>query len=110
MELPLERRDTIQGLWGTFTCQLANVLFTESQGGLVILDLERFARALRLRWLWFQWRHKERAWTNLELSCDKRDRDLFAASTVVTIGDGKTASFWTGRTSKSIAPTLFKKS
>jgi hypothetical protein len=45
----------------------------------------------------------------LELSCDNRDRDLFAASTVVTIGDGKTASFWTGRTSKSIAPTLFKK-
>jgi hypothetical protein len=39
---------------------------------------------------------------------------LFAASTVVTIGDGKTASFWTsswaqGRTPKSIAPTLFKK-
>jgi hypothetical protein len=27
----------------------------------------------------------------------------------VTIGDGKMASFWTGRTPKSIAPTLFKK-
>jgi hypothetical protein len=39
---------------------------------------------------------------------------LFAASTVVTIGDGKTASFWSsswigGKTPKCIAPSLFKK-
>jgi hypothetical protein len=65
------------------------------KGGLGILDLERFARALRLRWLWFQWRQKDRAWNKLELPCDSRDRDLFAASTRVTIGDGKTAKFWT---------------
>ena len=40
--------------------------------------------------------------------------DLFAASTIVMIGDGKTAKFWTsswvqGMTPKSFAPTLFKK-
>jgi hypothetical protein len=50
----------------------------------------------------------------LELPCDSRDKDLFAASTTVTIGDGKTANFWTsswahGQTLKNIAPTLFKK-
>jgi hypothetical protein len=85
------------------------------KGGLGVLDLERFARALRLRWLWFQWKHKERAWNELDLPCDGRDRDLFAASTVVTIGDGKTARFWTsswveGMTPKNLAPTLFLKS
>jgi hypothetical protein len=84
------------------------------KGGLGILDLERFACALRLRWLWFQWRYKDRAWTGLDLPCDSKDRDLFAASTVVTIGNGQTASFWLsswahGRTLKSIAPTLFSK-
>ena len=63
------------------------------KGELGILDLECFARALRLRWLWFQWRQKERAWNKLELPCDGRDRDLFAASTMATIGDGKTAKF-----------------
>lgn len=44
-----------------------------------------------------------------------RDRDLFAASTVVTIGDGRTARFsessWaSGQTLKNLAPTLFIKS
>jgi hypothetical protein len=84
------------------------------KGGLGILDLEHFARALRLHWLWFKWRQKERAWNNLKLPCDTRDKDLFAASTVVTIGDGKTATFWTsswaqGKTFKTLAPTLFRK-
>jgi hypothetical protein len=69
---------------------------------------------LRLRWLWFQWKHKERAWNELDLPCDACDRDLFAASTVVSIGNGKTVSFWTsswlqGRTSKNLAPNLFRK-
>lgn len=86
----------------------------KTMGGLGILDLERFARALRLRWLWFKWKHKERAWNKLDLPCDNRDQELFASSTVVTIGDGKTASFWysswlDGRTPKSLAPSLFRK-
>ena len=56
----------------------------------------------------------KKAWNDLDLPCDSRDRDLFAASTVVSIGDGKTAQFWSslwtnGRTLKSMAPTLFKK-
>ena len=41
-------------------------------------------------------------------------RDLFAASTVVAIGNGQIAAFWTsswahGNTPKNLAPTLFKK-
>ena len=40
---------------------------------------------------------------------------MFAASTVVIVGDGKLARFWTlswigGRTPKAMAPSLFKKS
>jgi hypothetical protein len=86
----------------------------KTKGGLGILDLEHFARALRLRWLWFRWKHKDRAWNRLELPCDSRDRDLFAVSTVVTVGDGRTARFWTsswidGMTAKSLAPSLFQK-
>lgn len=32
----------------------------KDKGGLGILDLDRFARALRLHWLWYQWKHRER--------------------------------------------------
>ena len=86
----------------------------KGKGGLGILELERFAKALRLRWLWFQWKHKDHAWNELELSCDSRDCELFAASMAVTLGDGKTAQFWTsswikGTTARSLAPTLFQK-
>jgi hypothetical protein len=69
----------------------------QEKGGLGILDLECFARALRLRWLWFQWKHRERAWNDLDLPVDSRDRDLFATSSEVTIGDGNRASFWQSR-------------
>jgi hypothetical protein len=84
------------------------------KGGLGILDLERFTRALRLRWLWFKWKQKQRAWNQLEIPCDRIDRELFCASTVVTIGDGKTAPFWcsnwiNGTMAKSIAPLLYEK-
>jgi hypothetical protein len=38
---------------------------------------------------------KVRAWNKLDLLYDSRDRELFAASTVVKIGNGKVAKFWT---------------
>lgn len=52
-------------------------------------------------------------WNKLELHCDGRDRDLFVTSTVVMIGDGKLALYWTsswiqGKTPQSLAPTLLK--
>jgi hypothetical protein len=58
--------------------------------------------------------NRDKAWTGLQLPCDKADVDLFNASTIVTIGDGKTADFWRssliqGQAPKNIAPTLFMK-
>ena len=47
----------------------------KGKGRLRILELQRFARALRLRWLWFQWKHKERVWNGLDLPCHRRDHD-----------------------------------
>jgi hypothetical protein len=50
----------------------------------------------------------------VQLPCDKADVDLFNASTIVTIGNGKMADFWgsswiEGQTPKNIAPKLYKK-
>jgi hypothetical protein len=83
----------------------------KSKGGLGILDLDRFARGLRLRWLWLRWKSKDRAWTAMKLPCDKTDEDLFNASTSVTVGNGKIAEFWKsswirGQAPKNITPSL----
>jgi hypothetical protein len=82
-------------------------------GGLRVLDFERFSRALRLRWLWYQWVEPDRPWVGFDVPCDEIDKQLFRASTLVSVGDGKTASFWesawlNGRAPRDIAPKLFK--
>jgi hypothetical protein len=63
-------------------------------GGLGILDLERFSRALRLRWLWLEWRDPNRPWMGTNLPVDSTDIALFMAATRVTVHDGRKASFW----------------
>ena len=80
-----------------------------------ILDLERFSRALRLRWLWDEWKAPEKPWVGFETPNDASDRQLFNAATRVTIGDGKKASFWSsswldGKPPKDMAPLVFKAS
>lgn len=65
------------------------------KGGLGIIDLERFGTALRQRWLWLTWKHPERPWVGMEVPCSEADKVFFSAATSVTIGNGRTASFWT---------------
>jgi hypothetical protein len=66
----------------------------KNKGGLGILDLERFARALRIRWPWMRWKDGDKAWNDLQSPCDKTDEELFNASTMVNVGNGRTTSFW----------------
>jgi len=82
-------------------------------GGLGILDLDLFSRAFRLRWLWFQWTEPDRPWVGTEPPIDAIDRQLFRASTTVTIGDGLKASFWQsswlhGKAPMDLYPDLYR--
>lgn len=63
-------------------------------GGLGILELDRFSRALRLRWLWLAWGTAQRPWQGMELPVDGVDLALFSAATRVTVQNGNKASFW----------------
>ena len=63
-------------------------------GGLGVLDLERFGRALRLRWPWLAWTDETRPWRGMATPCDDIDMELFRASTVVTLADGAKCLFW----------------
>jgi hypothetical protein len=84
----------------------------EEFGGLGIIDLDKFSRALRLRWLWFQWTKPERPWNGSELPVNADDVALFNAATTVTVRDGRKASFWhsswiEGRAPASLWPRLY---
>jgi hypothetical protein len=66
-------------------------------GGLGVLDLERFGRAMRLRWPWLAWTDDSRPWIGMVTPCDKGDMDLFRASTEISLGDGAKCIFWHDR-------------
>jgi hypothetical protein len=91
----------------------AKVCRPRDLGGLGVLDLTKFSRALRLRWLWLEKTQPGRPWGGLPVPCDDTDRELFAAATSVTLGDGASASFWHdswlfGTAPKALAPQLYK--
>lgn len=63
-------------------------------GGMGVLDMDKFARALRVRWLWLGWESPNKPWTGTPPPCDELDRKLFESATKVSIGDGRKANFW----------------
>lgn len=93
--------------------QWAKVRRPKQLGGLGVLDLDLFSRALRLRWLWYEWKDPQRPWVGTDVPCNDVDRQLFRASTVVTIGNGHRAKFWdsswlNGRAPRDLFPNLYK--
>ena len=63
-------------------------------GGFGVADLEKFGRALRLRWAWLSWTDDTRPWFGARLPCTAVDMSLFRASTTITLGDGRRCLFW----------------
>lgn len=84
----------------------------KSLGGLGIPDLEKFSRALRLRWLWFKWKDDNKPWIGMDIPCDDSDIRLFQAATTITLGNGEKTGFWHDKwlqnsCPKDIAPMCF---
>jgi hypothetical protein len=63
-------------------------------GGLGVLNTEFFARALRLRWLWQEWKEPMKIWVGLGNPCNDTDMDLVYASTTISLGNGEKNLFW----------------
>lgn len=75
-------------------------------------DLDRFGRALRLRWLWQDWVDDSKPWQGSELPYSDMDHLLFNASIQITLGDGAKSCFWhhnwlDGEAPRYLAPNLF---
>jgi hypothetical protein len=66
--------------------------------------LEKFGRALILRWLWHSWDHRDRPWKHLLKIYDPVDMQLFFCSTIITGGDGRNTPFWEARWLNGAAP------
>ncbi|PVH32720.1 hypothetical protein PAHAL_9G468800 [Panicum hallii] len=89
------------------------VRWTKTMRPKKFVDLDLFGRALRLRWLWFQWTAPERPWVGTEPPVNAVDKQLFRASTTVTLGDGEMASFWQsswmdGHAPMDLYPALYR--
>jgi hypothetical protein len=94
--------------------QLAKGVSAAEQGW-HLTDLEKFSRALRLRWIWFQWMNPEKPWNGSPIPIDATDEVLFALATTVTVHSGTKAKFcqssWVNGCSPSaMFPELFKHS
>jgi hypothetical protein len=62
---------------------------------------------------WLQWCEPDRPWVGTDLPCNEIDKQLFRASTVVKVSNGKMARFWDspwlgGQAPRDIAPALHK--
>jgi hypothetical protein len=66
-------------------------------GGLGFKDLEKFSRALRLRWLWHNWDSCDKPWKYLLKITDAVDRELFFNSTTIRVGNDRNTLFWEAR-------------
>jgi hypothetical protein len=85
----------------------------KSMGGLGILDLTKFNRALRLHWRWYKWNNRSKPWSDMIIDTNTVEAALFEACTSLVLGDGKSMSFWNGRwlqgnKPKAIAPAMFR--
>lgn len=80
-------------------------------GGFGVLNTDKFARALRLRWPWYEWKEPAKLWVGMGSPCDEDDLDFFYASTTIIVGNGAKTPFWDspyllGRKPKDIAPLI----
>jgi hypothetical protein len=61
-------------------------------GRIGILHIEKFARDIRLRWPWFEWRDPSKLWVGMDTPCNETDMGI-------TIG-------WVWRDSTPLQPSL----
>ena len=92
--------------------QLDAGLQVQGSWGLGILNLKKFASALRIQLFWAEWSDPPKPWVRLGNPCDENDKNIFAAATNVLLGNGIRASFWEsawldGMRPKDIAPKIF---
>jgi hypothetical protein len=83
-------------------------------GRLGVLDFNKFATTLRLHWLWQEWTSPKKSWVSSKTPCNEKDKLLFAASTTISVGNGRKTALWhstwlVGQRPKDLAPHPYLK-
>lgn len=69
------------------------VCMPTKRGSFGILEIHKYARALKLQWLWHEKVSPTKPWVGLGMSCSAQDRELFTLATEITIGNGERTLF-----------------
>jgi hypothetical protein len=88
------------------------ILRPKRLGGLGIIDLSRFNKALRLQWQWKTWKAKDKPWTGFIIPSSETELQLFHACTNISAGNGNRRNFWAdkwlqGQAPKELTPRLY---
>ena len=62
---------------------------SKKNGGLGILHLGKFARALCLRWLWRDWNPEDKPWAGSEFPCNETDSTYLRQQPPSKLGMGR---------------------
>jgi hypothetical protein len=73
-------------------------------GGLGVMHLPRFNRALRLRWLWYKWADIGKPWATIPHAATEAELALFRTCTDLTLGNGKRINLWKDRWINGTSP------
>lgn len=73
-------------IWNNVCCPLA-------YRSLGVLNTNKFAQELRLRWPWYKWKEPSKLWVGMGNPCDETDLDFFYASTIMIVGNGAKTLF-----------------
>jgi len=65
------------------------------KGGPTSFEPGEICKGIKVEMALVQTEAKHRVWNNLDTPCDKTNVELFNASTVVEVGNGKSTFFWT---------------
>lgn len=64
-------------------------ILEDSESWIYIVLLRRYG----FKWLWNEWVALEKPWVETVVPRNHLDRELFAAATIITVGNGKTTRF-----------------